>query len=115
MFEGPHGAICARLLPLVMAANLSALRARQRESPVLARYEHVARLLTGNAAARAEDGISWASELTRELGIPPLSSYGMSGADIPQVVERARAASSMKGNPIELTGAELAGVLERAL
>ena len=35
------------------------------------------------------------------------SRYGMTAADIPALVAKARSASSMKGNPIELTEGEL--------
>jgi alcohol dehydrogenase class IV len=39
----------------------------------------------------------------------------MTGADIPNVVAHAAAASSMQGNPIVLTTEELRQILERAL
>jgi alcohol dehydrogenase class IV len=115
MFDGPHGAICARLLPLVMAENVRALRARAPEHPALSRYETVAQLLTGEPKATIEEGIRWTEVLVLTLGIPRLSSYGMQSGDIPAVVARARVASSMKGNPIELEERELISILERAL
>ncbi len=88
MFDAPHGAICARLLPLVMAENVRALRARAPEHPALDRYETVARLLTGEPNARIEDGVRWAAELVAELEIPRLSSYGMRESDVSAVVTR---------------------------
>ncbi|HEV8247977.1 MAG TPA: iron-containing alcohol dehydrogenase, partial [Polyangiaceae bacterium] len=115
MFSAPHGALCARLLPLVMAANLRALQAREPASPVLERYRIVARIVTGDSGARAEDGVRWAEELVRELGIPSLGAYGMHSDDITAVVIKARQASSMKGNPIELSVEELSSILELAL
>ena len=59
MFPAPHGAVCAALLPHVMAANIRALRERAPESAALARYETVARLLTGKAgrARRGRRGV----------------------------------------------------------
>ncbi|HVJ17729.1 MAG TPA: iron-containing alcohol dehydrogenase [Polyangiaceae bacterium] len=114
-FTAPHGALCARLLPLVIATNIRALQARAPASPVLARYETVARVLTGKPDARAEDAAAWAEELVSELRIPALRSYGMSASDIPDIVAKARQASSMKGNPIALEEAELGAILERAL
>src|SRR5678816_3584886 len=39
MFPAPHGAICAALLPHVMAVNIRALRLRQSNGQTLARYE----------------------------------------------------------------------------
>ncbi|MGC1376109.1 MAG: iron-containing alcohol dehydrogenase, partial [Anaerolineales bacterium] len=59
MFTAPHGALCARLLPLVLEANLKALRARAPQSPALARFDELAHMLTGNPGADAEDGIAW--------------------------------------------------------
>lgn len=114
MFPSPHGAVCARLLPFVLEANLRALRERAPTHPALARFGVVGRALTGELEARAEDGIAWVHELCAELRIPPLSRYGMSSADIPALVEKSARASSMKGNPLPLTEAELQDLLEGA-
>jgi alcohol dehydrogenase class IV len=115
MFPAPHGAVCAALLPHVMAANLRALHARAPGSPAIERYQTVARALTGRADASAEDGAAWAAETARRLDIPPLGSYGVGQQDVPALIEKAARASSMKGNPIELTAEELAAVLSAAL
>ena len=115
MFDAPHGAVCAALLPHGMAVNIRAVRARAPEGEALRRYEIVARLLTGKAAAVAEEGVEWVHELCRELQIPPLSSYGIQEQDVPTLVEKASKASSTKGNPIALTLDELREVLTRAL
>jgi alcohol dehydrogenase class IV len=114
-FESPHGAVCARLLPLVMKANVAALRARAPASPLLERFTEVARALTGRAASTIEDGVAFVEELGRELAVPGLRSYGMQPHDIAVVVGKAAAASSMKGNPIPLTPGELTAILEQAL
>jgi alcohol dehydrogenase class IV len=114
MFGGPHGVICARLLPPVMAVNLRALRQRQPAGPALARYDEVARIVTGRAA-EAETGVEWVTELVAALNIPSLAAYGVTAADFPIIVTHSRAASSMKGNPITLTDAELTEILERAV
>jgi len=111
----PHGAVCARLLPLVMQTNVAALRARAPHSPLLRRFEDVARLLTGGASATIEDGVAFVAELAHELAIPPLSRYGLTADQIPSLVAKAAVASSTKGNPIVLTSVELTQVLERAL
>jgi alcohol dehydrogenase class IV len=115
MFPIPHGVACASLLPSVVEMNLRALRARAPDSPVLARYVEVARILTGRADARAEDGADWLLMLVGDLEIPKLAAYGVKEGDIGRVVEKARKASSMKGNPIELTDGELEGVLRSAV
>jgi alcohol dehydrogenase class IV len=115
MFPVPHGAACARLLPSVVDVNVRALRARAPESPALTRYDEVARTLTGKAGARAEDGAVWLRALVHDLEIPKLAAYGVKTADIGRVTEKARKASSMRGNPIELTDDELEEVLSSAV
>ncbi len=114
-FPAPHGAVCAALLPHVMRVNLRALEERQPGSPALGRYREVARLLTGREDAQAPDGIRWVEALVADLRVPGLAAYGIRRSDIPALVARAGAASSMKGNPIPLTPEEMAEVLERAL
>ena len=115
MFPAPHGAICARLLPVVMETNLRALQERAPASPVLSRFTEVARLSTGSPEAVAEDGIRWLHQLCGDLHIPPLSAYGVRAGDMPDIITPSRKSSSMKGNPIELTAQELEKILERAL
>lgn len=115
MFPAPHGVICARLLPFVMEANVKALASRQPGSPALARYDDIARLLTGDDAATLADGVAWVQELSQALAVPPLSEFGMTPGDIPAVVDKSKNASSMKGNPIVLSEEELSGILARAL
>ncbi len=115
MFHAPHGAICARLLPVVIETNLGALAARSPESDASERYDDVARLLTGSPKATGKDGARWLRELVNELSIPGLATYGMNRDDIPILVEKAAKASSMQGNPIKLTPEEMSMILEQAL
>jgi alcohol dehydrogenase class IV len=115
MFSGPHGTFCARLLPLVMEVNLTALRQRQPDSPALPRYAEIASILTGKPGSSPEDGIKWVEKLVEELEIPGLAAYGVQEADLPVLVEKGGRASSMKANPIPLTEEEMGRVLARAL
>ena len=115
MFDAPHGAVCARLLPLVMEANVSALQARAPDSPALARYEEVAAILTGDPDADGSEGVAWVRALGNELAVPGFTDYGMQESDLADVVAKAIPSSSMKGNPIALTESELTEVLARAL
>lgn len=112
-FPAPHGAVCAALLPHVMEVNTAALRSRTPAG--LARYETVARILTGRGDAHPEDGAKWVRDLCARLQVPPLSAYGMTAQDVPLLVEQASKASSMKANPIALTREELTLILEKAL
>jgi alcohol dehydrogenase class IV len=115
MFPAPHGATCAALLPHVMAINVQALQARDPDHQALRRYAEAAQLLTGHDRATAGDGVTWAQALCRELQVPGLSTYGLTEADFPMLIEKAAKSSSMKGNPIELTAEELGEILSRAL
>ena len=115
MFPAPHGMICARLLPLVIQTNINALQDRAPDSPAIKRLNEVARILTGFPNATVGDGVTWLQELCSELGVSPLSRFGVSEKDVPQVVLQAQRASSMKGNPISLNDGELADILQRAL
>ena len=115
MFPAPHGAVCAALLPAAIEVNIHALRSRAAQSDRLQRYETVARILTGEAAAGAEAAASWVRGLCDELNIQPLRAYGITEHDTPDLVEKASQASSMKGNPIPLTPAEMREILLRSL
>jgi len=115
MFPAPHGAVCAAILPYAMEVNVRALGVRQPESPALARYEEIARLLTGRPQASARDGVRWVTDLCLRLEIPPLRAYGVRAADLPDLAAKAAGASSMKGNPIALTPDELHEIISRAL
>ena len=113
--HAPHGAVCARLLPFVMEANLRALESRAPASPALARYDEVGRLLTGDPKAAAANAVRWVHSVCADLSILPLSRHGLIGTDIPVIVTQAQQASSMKANPIPLTDSELTEILTRAL
>jgi alcohol dehydrogenase class IV len=107
MFAAPHGAVCAALLPHVMQVNLAALRSREPRHPVLERFAEIARWLTGDEQAGADDAVTWLQQLQRDLRIPGLRAWGVAETDFPSIIEKASAASSMKGNPLRLTDAEM--------
>ncbi|MGP8247140.1 MAG: iron-containing alcohol dehydrogenase [Bryobacteraceae bacterium] len=115
MFDAPHGAVCAALLPHATAVNVRALRERAPHGPALARYGEVARLLTGNPQAEAEDAAVWLAELGRRVEIRPLGSYGIRAEDLPAVAAQAAKANSMKSNPTVLSDGELREILELAV
>jgi alcohol dehydrogenase class IV len=91
------------------------LRNRAGDHPALARLDEVATLLTGQPDASPEDAIVWLQDLTAALSIPGLSHYGLDEAEIPVVVAAAQKASSMRGNPIELTDAEVRDIVTLSL
>jgi alcohol dehydrogenase class IV len=115
MFHAPHGAVCACLLPHVVAVNVRVLKECQPDSEALQRYGEIARILTGDPGAAIDDGVAWIGELGEALQIPPLSTYGITPQDFPVIIEKSSVASSMKGNPIKLTVEDMEEVLNRAL
>jgi alcohol dehydrogenase class IV len=115
MWTAPHGAICAAVLPHAIEVNVEALRRRAPASPALRRYDEIARLLTRQPHAIADDAVLWIADLCDRLEIPRLRAYGVTAADISGLAEKAAATSSMKGNPVQLTAEELCEVALRAL
>jgi len=115
MFPAPHGAVCAALLPHVMAANIEAARARQPDGGTARRYRDIARWLTGDEEASPEDGVRWVRSLVADLQIPGLGAWGVSRGHLEILVSRAAQASSMQGNPLPLTSDELGSILSAAL
>lgn len=115
----PHGMACGAVLWQVIDANIQALGERDRDSPALAKYADAGRLLSGlPSEADAEQARGQLVAILRtwveQLGVPSLSTFGMTAAHIPVVVADSPG-SSMRTNPVALTDAELTATLERAL
>ncbi|MBR9982449.1 MAG: iron-containing alcohol dehydrogenase [Desulfatitalea sp.] len=115
MVAGPHGALCARLLPPVVAANLDALSRQDPDGPAVQRYTEAARLMLGRPTAGATDLVVWLRAMVDTFQVPPLSHWGLTPDSVPSLVAKAKAASSMKGNPAALTDDELAAIVLQAL
>jgi alcohol dehydrogenase class IV len=113
MVDAPHGAVCAALLAASLEINLQALRARDPDNPALGRMGDVALWLCGHAEPEA--AVEWVRALCSDLDVPGLAAWGVTSEDLPELVGRARAASSMRGNPIALTDDELFAIAERSL
>jgi len=114
MFDAPHGAVCAALLPHAMEINLRALRQRG-PAEIARRFEDVARILTANPQACAEEGIAWVTELCGDLQIRGLRIYGIGQEHVAELCDKASVSSSMKANPVTLTKEELRELLARSL
>ena len=118
LFPVPHGVACGATLSAATWVNIAALEARDPGSVALSRYATVAWLLTGRAArddtetraALVPELESWRAR----LGVPRLSSFGITASDIPAIVADSRG-SSMKTNPIALTDGEIAEILRASL
>jgi alcohol dehydrogenase class IV len=95
--------------------NLGALSRRRPDSIALERYREIASIVTGRPGAVAQDAVAWVESLVRALDVPGLSHWGARASDVPALVAKARAASSMKGNPVELDDTELAEIVSASL
>lgn len=109
MFDAPHGALCAVLLPRVMEVNRGMIRRPAGRGVVSASTEMVRRFEEVHRVVGDLAG------LVQALGIPPLRQYGVKREDFPGIIDKAKASNSMKGNPVVLRDEELREVLERAL
>jgi alcohol dehydrogenase class IV len=110
MFPVPHGAVCAALLPAVMQVNYRAVRENNLVH-LVNRFNEVGLLLTGNPGSGADEGIEWVQNMIIYLGIPKLTEFGLSTESYPLLVEKAKVASSMKGNPVLLDDEHLMQIL----
>ncbi|WP_346855447.1 iron-containing alcohol dehydrogenase [uncultured Draconibacterium sp.] len=111
MFPIPHGAICAGLMAAVIQINIEVLTEQGKD---IEKFKELAKILTGSDLAKAEDAIVWADNLIEALQIPGLSKCGLLEDDFPELIKKAKVASSMKGNPVELNDEQLRWMLEKS-
>jgi alcohol dehydrogenase class IV len=113
----PHGVICGILLPLVLAANIRALRAASAQN--LKRYVEIGRSLSVNSFLETNDAIdacsTVAADLVETLALPSLSQFGLTEAMFPQIIEMSKKSSSMRYNPVVLADETLANILRSVL
>jgi alcohol dehydrogenase class IV len=115
LVNAPHGAVCGRLLPMVMEANIKTLQETAPDSASLARFHALGPLLTGTPQARAADAVAWVQDMCKTLKIPTLKQLGLTSDLIPEIARQSRDSSSMKGNPVELGPETLEVILLKAL
>lgn len=114
MYPIPHGAVCACLLPAVMEVNIEALKEKKQEKEIL-KFDEIGSILTGSKSADALDGAVWVKNLVKKLQIPSLSDFQLSAESFPELIEKAKNSSSMKGNPVELNNEQLREILIKSL
>lgn len=107
MTGAAHGAICGALLPHVLEMNRARVADPARLNLVCARLA-AALDTTPDAAPTAL--ADWA----RHQGLPGLAAMGLSPDQHAEVARVAQTASSMKGNPVALSPADLVFVLDAA-
>ena len=117
----PHGMACAALLAPVIEANVRTLRSGRVPGPgpsavaVLDRYTEAARLLTGHPDASIEDGLAWIRQTLTLLHVPGLATFGLGSRQAGEIAAKALVSSSMKGNPVPLSQADLEAIVLQAL
>jgi alcohol dehydrogenase class IV len=127
----PHGVACAAVLAPVIEANIRALRTGPADypasgsadrhgrgpadHPAVGRYAEVARLLTGETDASADDAVAWIRETVALLDIPGLGTFGLGPQHADDIAAKALKSSSMQGNPAALTHDNLKSIFLSAL
>ncbi len=114
MLGAPHGELCAAVLAATVEANVAALASRAPGSAALARYADAARILTGDPSATPSDAAAWLRETTAALDVRGLDALGLGRAEHGAAADAALRASSMRGNPVDLTRDEVMSVLARS-
>jgi alcohol dehydrogenase class IV len=111
----PHGLACAALLAPVIEANVRAARSSPSGADVLDRYTEAAGLLTRQSDASVEDGLSWIRETLTLLQVPGLAAFGLGPQQADDIAAKALVSSSMKGNPVPLSHADLKAIVLEAI
>lgn len=104
-----HGAICGALLGPVLAMNL-----RLTEGTARARVGEVCGSIAGVLGGTAEEAPARLADWAKAQGLPGLAAQGLRAGDHAAVAEASLQASSMKGNPVQPSAADLVQVLEAA-
>jgi alcohol dehydrogenase class IV len=114
LHSAPHGAVCARLLPVITAVNIAELQ-RDPAAAFIKRYIEIARILTGDPAATAQSGVQWLQATADQLQIPHLGQWGLASEEVPALAGQALKSSSMRGNPVTLSQQALENAIHLAL
>ncbi len=117
-FPIPHGVVCGTLVASATRVNIDVMQTREADNPALGKYARLAEILCERRirepAAAYTALIDLLEGWTERLQLPRLARYDITAADIPHIVAHSRG-SSMKTNPVLLTDAEIARVLEARL
>lgn len=107
----PHGAVCGRLLPASLQVNEAAIVAAGL--PV-ERFKQV-RGWVGTALGAGPEGAFEALKTwINAQGLPTLAEMGVAEGLFGEIADAAAASSSMKGNPVPLSSAQLVDLMRRA-
>ncbi|MCW8919346.1 MAG: iron-containing alcohol dehydrogenase [Gammaproteobacteria bacterium] len=116
LFSVPHGIACGTTLAVATEVNIKALRERAPQSPALAKYARVGRLLLGDQRlyeqAACHALVSQLQMWTERMAIPRLGQFGIGMDDLPLIIANARG-NSMQTNPIWLSDEEIGKIVSR--
>jgi alcohol dehydrogenase len=117
-FPIPHGVACGTLVAAATRINIHALELRAPDSPALAKYANIGRLLASEPDLHDEEArealVLLLDSCTERLMLPGLRAYGIRESDVARIVSGSRG-SSMKTNPVVLEDAEIAEVVTARL
>lgn len=113
-----HGVGCGMLVTEATRLNIDLMEARAPDNPALAKYARIGKLFRGRSHVDAVGArvfvVHTLESWSRKLNLPRLLDFGVTEADISQLVANSRG-SSMKTNPIVLTDEEIAQVIRACL
>jgi alcohol dehydrogenase len=117
-FPIPHGVACGATVAVATDTNIRALEQRQPDSPALAKFARVGRLLRGKTHLD-DDGargflVHTLKAWTARLAIPGLAAYGVQERDFPKLIAGCRG-NSIKTNPLILNDEEVGEIFARCL
>jgi alcohol dehydrogenase class IV len=110
-FAIPHGVVCGTFMAETNRMTLKNLSQSGNERYFLNKYAMVGRILStkknGSDAYFANSLIDTLVQMIEELGIPRLSEFGISFADLDKLAEQ----TSNKNNPVKLSTSDLKEIL----
>lgn len=119
LFPIPHGVVCAALLAAVVEQNIKALQQTSNQILPLEKYAILGELVMKTTFQKKKDAyyalITYLRQLTTDLDIPPLSSFGLTESDFSIVIENTKNSSSFRYNPIPLNDEALSAILQQVI
>jgi len=110
----PHGVVCGTLLSEAVRINITAMLDREHKNSALGKHAKVGRLFCKEAQLSDHDAlnalIDQLQQLTEQLEMPLLSTYGVNEADFTKIITNI-SGGSMATNPVKLTDTEIRELL----
>lgn len=106
MLAAGHGAICGALFSAVVWQNITVLN----DEVAVTRFAEIAALVGCDVEQLAD----YLAELATKINLASLGELGVEPASHAKIAAAAQSSSSMRGNPVALSQAQLIEILERA-